>query len=137
MSFAQIDLGSQCSLSSDGMSRLPSLVGQGPKNGWLKLRILYKIGCATDVLIISHGAIIVNEVTIDPALGDRLVELPGQTILCDVDGRALGFFSPLHDRPLVADLQLEPPLSIAETEQLRKVQSGKPLEEILNRLGIQ
>jgi DNA-binding CsgD family transcriptional regulator len=34
-------------------------------------------------------------------------------------------------------LQLEPPLSIAETEELREVKSGKPLGEILTRLGIQ
>jgi hypothetical protein len=32
-------------------------------------------------------------------------------------------------------LQLEPPLSIAETEELRKNRTGKPLEEILGRLG--
>jgi hypothetical protein len=50
-------------------------------------------------------------------------------------GRALGFFQPFPDRPLVEDLQLEPPTSIAETEELRKVRSGKPLIEILTRLG--
>jgi DNA-binding CsgD family transcriptional regulator len=37
----------------------------------------------------------------------------------------------------VEDLQLEPPLSIAETEELRKSRIGKPLSEILARLGIQ
>jgi len=36
----------------------------------------------------------------------------------------------------VDDLQLEPPLSIAQTEELRKVRTGKPLDEILGRLGI-
>jgi hypothetical protein len=34
-------------------------------------------------------------------------------------------------------MQLEPLLSIVETEELRKVQTGKPLSEILARLGIQ
>jgi hypothetical protein len=39
------------------------------------------------------------------------------------------------DRPDVGELQLEPPLSIAQTEELRKNRTGKPLEEILGRLG--
>jgi len=78
-----------------------------------------------------------HQITVESALVERLGELEGQAVLCDANGRALGFFSPLADRPQVEDLQLEPPLSIAETEELRKVRTGKPLEEILNRLGIQ
>lgn len=78
-----------------------------------------------------------QQITVEPALGNLLVELNGQAVLCDASGRALGFFSPLSGQPLVSDLQLEPPSSIAETEELRKVRTGKPLEEILNRLGIQ
>jgi hypothetical protein len=50
--------------------------------------------------------------------------------------QVLGFFSPIRDRPQVQDLQLEPPLSIAETEELRKVKTGKPLAEILARSKI-
>jgi hypothetical protein len=77
-----------------------------------------------------------QEITVGPTLGEKLSELAGQVILCDSDGRALGFFSPLRGLPPVEELQLEPPLSIAETEQLRKVQTGKPLSEILARLGV-
>jgi hypothetical protein len=33
------------------------------------------------------------------------------------------------------EYDLEPPLSIAETEKLRKIKTGKPLNEILARLG--
>jgi hypothetical protein len=33
-------------------------------------------------------------------------------------------------------LQLDSPTSIAETEELRKVGTGKPLNEILGRLGL-
>ena len=55
--------------------------------------------------------------------------------MCDEQGRMLGFFSPTPDRPPLDALQLEPPLSIAEVEALRSVRTGKPLEEILNRLG--
>jgi hypothetical protein len=77
-----------------------------------------------------------HQITVEPALGKALGELEGQAVLCDSSGRALGFFSPLGDRLQVDDLQLEPPLTIAETEELRKVRSGKPLDEILGRLDI-
>ena len=78
-----------------------------------------------------------QEITVESAIGEQLGQLVGQAILCDTQGRALGFFSPMPDRPFVKDLQLEPPWSIAESQKLREERTGKPLEEILNRLGIQ
>lgn len=78
-----------------------------------------------------------QHIVVESNLGQALGELAGQVVLCDADGRALGFFSPLPDRPQAQDLQLEPPLSILETENLRQVRTGKPLSEILNRLGLQ
>lgn len=78
-----------------------------------------------------------QEIIVEPTLSDRLGELSSQVILCDSEGHALGFFSPIPDRPRVDELQLEPPLSIAEIEELRKVKHGKPLSEILERLGVQ
>lgn len=77
-----------------------------------------------------------QEIVVESTLSDKLCELSSQVILCDVEGRALGFFSPIPDRPRVDELQLEPPLTIAELEELRKVKHGKPLSEILERLGI-
>ena len=77
-----------------------------------------------------------HQITVDSALGHRLGQLAGEAVLCDEDGSALGLFSPLPDHPPVDELQLEPPLSIAETEELRKDRTGKPLDEILERLGI-
>ena len=77
-----------------------------------------------------------HQITVEPGLGEKLGELEGQAVLCDASGRVLGFFSPLGDRPQLEDLQLEPLLSIAETEELRKVRTGKPLDEILSRLGV-
>ena len=53
-----------------------------------------------------------QEITVDPGLVEKLGQLPGYAVLCDSEGRALGFFSPLKDRPLVDDLQLEPPTTI-------------------------
>ncbi len=78
-----------------------------------------------------------QEVTVEPALGEKLGQLAGQAILCDSEGRVLGFFQPLRDRPNRAELQLEPPWSIEESKERCKARTGKPLEEILNRLGIQ
>jgi hypothetical protein len=77
-----------------------------------------------------------NRITVQSALGDQLANVPGEVIVCDAAGRALGFFSPLPGKPQIEDLQLEPPLSIEETEALRKNKTGKPLEEILGRLGL-
>ncbi|MCE9544866.1 MAG: hypothetical protein K8T25_05015 [Planctomycetia bacterium] len=76
-----------------------------------------------------------HQIIVEAALGQQLGELEGQVVLCDAEGRALGFFSPLHSHPPVDDLQLEPPLSIAETEELRKVRTGKPLNEILGQFS--
>jgi hypothetical protein len=77
-----------------------------------------------------------HQITVEPALVQKLDAAIHQAVLCDTSGRAIGFFSPLPDRPKLEDLQLEPPLSIGETEELRKVRTGKPLNEILDRLGI-
>lgn len=78
-----------------------------------------------------------QEITVAQSTGDQLGQIAGQAIVCDSQGRALGIFSPLPSHPSVKDLRLEPPLSIAETEKLRSNKTGKPLDEILARLGIQ
>lgn len=79
-----------------------------------------------------------QEIKVEAALGQQLLALHGQAILVDEHGRALGFFSSL-DRPTDLDeMQLEPPRSIAETEELRKrarAEPGRPLEEVLSELG--
>jgi hypothetical protein len=77
-----------------------------------------------------------QEITVDPALVEKLVRLPGQAILCDSEGRVLGAFSPWPDRPRLSDVNLEPPSSIDELQELRKVRTGKPLEEILARFAV-
>jgi hypothetical protein len=77
-----------------------------------------------------------HELTVESAFGEQLSQLSGQTVLCDCSGRVLGFFSPLPGRPAVADLQLESPTPIAELQERRKQRTGKPLSEILARLGL-
>jgi hypothetical protein len=77
-----------------------------------------------------------QRVVLEPSLDQKLSTVSEQVIVCDAEGRVVGFFSPLKNRPRLEDLQLEPPLSIAKTEELRlKNRTGRPLEEILGRLG--
>ena len=77
-----------------------------------------------------------QQITVEPPLGQKLFAINGQAILCDENGRVLGFFSPYPEHPPIEELQLEPPRTVAELEELRKVRTGKPLEEILRRLGL-
>lgn len=78
-----------------------------------------------------------RKIIVDAHVGDSLNNTTEQVVVCDPAGRVIGFFSPLKDRPRLDELQLEPPLSIAETEKLRQQhRTGKPLEEILVRLGL-
>lgn len=78
-----------------------------------------------------------QEVTIEPALGETLSQLAGQAVLCDPEGRVLGIFQPYLDRPKLEDFRLEPPSTIEEINERRKNRTGKTLEEILTRLGMQ
>lgn len=77
-----------------------------------------------------------HEITVEPSFSHQLGNLAEQAVLCDASGRVLGFFSPTPGHPLIDQLQLEPALSIAETQKLRNDKTGKPLDEILSRLGI-
>lgn len=77
-----------------------------------------------------------RQVVLEPSLPQALTEVSDQVAVCDAEGRVIGFFSPVVHRPRIEDLQLEPPLSIADTEAIRQQNlGGRPLEEILSRLG--
>jgi hypothetical protein len=39
-----------------------------------------------------------QQITVEPALGQQLSELAGQAVLCDSSGRALGFFHRFTNR---------------------------------------
>jgi hypothetical protein len=78
-----------------------------------------------------------QEVTIKSSLGETLAQLASQTVLCDSEGRVLGIFQPYRDRPKLKDFRLEPPSTMEEISERRKDWSGKTLEEILTRLGLQ
>jgi len=76
-----------------------------------------------------------QQITVETSVSQKLIAAAEQAVICDEQGRVLGLFSPVAGRPDIGDLQLAPTLSIAQTEELRKNRTGKPLEEILKRLG--
>ena len=76
-----------------------------------------------------------QHISVESSVGQKLIAATEQAVICDEHGRVLGFFSPVAGAMDADDLLLEPPLSIAQTEELRKHRTGKPLEEILRRLG--
>jgi hypothetical protein len=94
-------------------------------------------GTKLEYLATRKQGVSMQEVTVEPALGEKLGQLAAQTVLCDPEGRVLGLFLPYLDRPKLKDFQLEPPSTIEEINERRKNRSGKPLEEILSRLGFQ
>ena len=78
----------------------------------------------------------VQEIIVEPPIGDRLAALADQVMLCDSGGQRLGIFIPLAINPSDKNSSLALPLPLAEIQELRKSREGKPLEEILSRLGI-
>ena len=75
----------------------------------------------------------IPQVVVESTTGERLSALPDQVMLCDSAGRAIGIFIPVTDGQCS---ELDIPLSLAESRELRKGREGKPLEEILSRLGL-
>ena len=80
---------------------------------------------------------------VEPELAQKLAKLKSDAVLHDAQGRVLGWFSPMREPTRLEDMQLEPPMSIAELEELRKKylgkrpeEVGKPLKEILDRWGL-
>jgi hypothetical protein len=79
-----------------------------------------------------------QQIQVEMALGEKLAMQKGQVVLVDQQGRALGYFSPMREPTRLNDLELEPPTSIEESEELRKrarANPGRPLKDILNELG--
>jgi hypothetical protein len=83
-----------------------------------------------------------KKIEIASPLSQELSGLKGQAVLHDAEGQVLGYFSPARQDLKLEDLQLESPMSIEELETIRQryagkrpEEFGKPLEEILHRLG--
>jgi hypothetical protein len=77
---------------------------------------------------VVNGVIVLPPGTVLPEGTEVRVEMLGQTGSTRNERN--------HDDEYDDDeYDFEPPLSTAETEELRKVKTGKPLNEILARLG--
>jgi hypothetical protein len=89
--------------------------------------------------IISYEEIpMIPKVKVDTPLADKLARLTCDAVIYDDQGRVLGYFSPIREPTRLEELQLEPPTSLEESEELRKrarANPGRPLEEILKELG--
>jgi hypothetical protein len=72
---------------------------------------------------VVNGVVVLPPGTVLPEGTEVRVEMLGPTS------------SARNERHDDEEYDLEPPLSIAETEELRKTKTGKPLNEILGRLG--
>ena len=55
-----------------------------------------------------------NQITVGSGVVEKFGRLTGQTVVCDEQGRALGFFSPLAQATPMEILNLESPLSIED-----------------------
>ncbi len=77
-----------------------------------------------------------EKIVIDPDLLKTLSDLKGYTLLCDSTGKTLGIYKPVLEQIRGADINLESPLSPDEIQRRLQIKTGKPLEEILERLGL-
>jgi hypothetical protein len=77
-------------------------------------------------------------IKVDQPLADKMAGLKCNAVVYDDQGRALGYFSPMRRPTRMDELQLEPPTSREESEELRKrarANPGRPLKDILKELG--
>jgi len=77
-----------------------------------------------------------QKIVVENGFVNSVSGLTENAVLCDKSGFALGLFHPLDKGIRPEDLQLEPPRSAEELQERQKVKTGKPLEEILIRLGL-
>jgi hypothetical protein len=76
-----------------------------------------------------------DKVNVDPTLVARLHNLDTTLEVCDTSGRTLGYFHPVLDRMPPASGPAKSPFSDEEIQQRRQQRSGRPLPEVLRRLG--
>jgi hypothetical protein len=84
-----------------------------------------------------------EKVPVDKDLVAKLSALKDEAILCDEQGRTLGYFSPAEAPMSLEEVIRTAPRSLEEIEEQMKKYAGKrpeeigkPLHEILARLGL-
>lgn len=77
-----------------------------------------------------------TRIMVDEVLRAKLGELTSQVELCGAHGETLGYFIPAAGRERPDKPPVEIPYTAEEIASSRAVRTGKPLEEILGRLGL-
>jgi len=78
-----------------------------------------------------------TKITLDSAACQKLGNIDGSAEICDDTGHVVGYFVSGESKPGQPPSDLRIPLSIAETEDRRKVRTGRTLSEILSGLNRQ
>lgn len=78
-----------------------------------------------------------TKIILDSATCQKLENIDGSAEICDDTGHVVGYFVSGETKPGQPPPGLKIPLSIAETEELRKVRTGRTLSEILQGLNLQ
>lgn len=77
-----------------------------------------------------------TRITLDQALQEKIGALTTPVEVCDERGETLGYFVPGLGRERPDGTPADPPYTAAEIAASRANRTGKPLEEILSRLGL-
>ena len=75
-----------------------------------------------------------SRVTVDAATRARLHNLNAFIVLCDEEGRTLGYFHPGLPPDSRSEERVASPISDEEIERRRRQRSGIPFSEVLKRL---
>ncbi len=76
-----------------------------------------------------------TKVLIDAETLVKLHNLDAPLEVCDASGRTLGYFHPLAAPAASGGRSIRSPLSDEELQSRRQQRTGRPLAEILDRLG--
>jgi hypothetical protein len=77
----------------------------------------------------------VTRLIVDAATLARLQNLQDLSELCDESGRVLGYFHPALSSGAAAPAERRSPFTDEELQHRRQQRTGRPLSEILERLG--
>lgn len=77
-----------------------------------------------------------TQIRLDATLKERLGNLTSRLELCNELGEVIGYFVPSAGRECPEGVSLDIPYSPEEIAASRALKTGKPLEEILARLGL-
>jgi hypothetical protein len=81
------------------------------------------------------GGFPMTKLVVDAAMQAKLNPLNGLLEICDEAGRTLGYFHPVLTQNHSGESSIQSPFTEEELERRRQQRTGRPLNEILKRLG--